>query len=304
LGILYNENDDKIKKVSGGREKKSWKELFEKENVTADRNLLFKASPRDAFTVAMLNHYRAELLADRPDNLDGDWAAFDSRLNTIFNAGAHTPAMITTAENSIRTIRTAAGNRFIPSGDDQIMSINETSNFTHGSHDFGLFWSCDIGYLIMAEDNYEITTNTDLRWVVPDEGSNVWMNSFAIPSNAGNPAAANAFIRFLTRPDIARRNMLYTGATTSIHSTYTQIYNQLTEIDNELTAADGTLSQARVTHWTNQGLAFYLRAPIGFRPTIREALFPSQATLRRSGSMRDFGVHHDALDQMWFNATL
>ncbi|MCL1944743.1 MAG: extracellular solute-binding protein [Firmicutes bacterium] len=75
-----------------------------------------------------------------------------------------------------------------------------------------LVWSVQAGYAMFD--------NTDLRYVVPDEGSNTWIDTFAIPTTARNPKAANYFLQFLLKDDIAYSNMEYIGATTPIESVY------------------------------------------------------------------------------------
>jgi len=57
---------------------------------------------------------------------------------------------------------------------------------------------------------YAQTENPDLEFVVPDEGSNVWLDSWVIPANAKNKENAEAFINFMCRPDIALKNFEYT----------------------------------------------------------------------------------------------
>lgn len=45
-----------------------------------------------------------------------------------------------------------------------------------------------------------------LAYIIPDEGSNVWVDSAVIPASAKNKENAEAFINFLCRPDIAAMN--------------------------------------------------------------------------------------------------
>lgn len=51
--------------------------------------------------------------------------------------------------------------------------------------------------------------NPDLEYVIPKEGSNIWIDSMVIPKNAKNKENAEAFINFLCRPDIAKMNFEY-----------------------------------------------------------------------------------------------
>lgn len=49
----------------------------------------------------------------------------------------------------------------------------------------------------------------DLEYVIPQEGTNVWIDSWVIPSNAKNKENAEAWINFLCRPEIAKMNFEY-----------------------------------------------------------------------------------------------
>ena len=52
-------------------------------------------------------------------------------------------------------------------------------------------------------------SNPDLRYVVPKEGSNYFIDSWVIPANAENKENAEAWINFLNRPEIALKNFEY-----------------------------------------------------------------------------------------------
>lgn len=51
--------------------------------------------------------------------------------------------------------------------------------------------------------------NPDLKYVVPEEGSNYFIDSWVIPANAENKENAEAWINFLNRPEIALKNFEY-----------------------------------------------------------------------------------------------
>ena len=62
---------------------------------------------------------------------------------------------------------------------------------------------------------WSIAHNPELNYVVPKEGTQLWFDAMVIPYNAPNPEGAKAFINFMSRPDIALRNTLYTGFATT-----------------------------------------------------------------------------------------
>lgn len=51
--------------------------------------------------------------------------------------------------------------------------------------------------------------NEDLDYVVPKEGSNVWFDCFLIPKTAEHKEAAEKFIDYMNRQDIAQKNFDY-----------------------------------------------------------------------------------------------
>ena len=56
---------------------------------------------------------------------------------------------------------------------------------------------------------YAMDGNEDLDYVVPVEGSNIWIDPLVIPADAKNKENAEKLIDFLCRPDIAQRNCEY-----------------------------------------------------------------------------------------------
>ena len=66
-----------------------------------------------------------------------------------------------------------------------------------------------LGVIYSGEAIYTQKENPDLEYVIPKEGSNIWIDSWVIPKNAKNKENAEAFINFLCRPDIAKMNFDY-----------------------------------------------------------------------------------------------
>lgn len=66
-----------------------------------------------------------------------------------------------------------------------------------------------IGVIYSGEAIYTQRENPDLEYVIPKEGTNVWIDSWVIPKNAKNVSNAEKWIDFMCRPDIALRNFDY-----------------------------------------------------------------------------------------------
>lgn len=66
-----------------------------------------------------------------------------------------------------------------------------------------------IGVIYSGEAIYTQRENPDLEYVIPKEGTNVWIDSWCILKDAPNKENAEKFINFLCRPDIALMNFEY-----------------------------------------------------------------------------------------------
>ena len=71
----------------------------------------------------------------------------------------------------------------------------------NGEAALSVVWSGD-AYYCMAE-------NPDLAYAIPEEGSNMWFDALAIPTTSKHKEEAERFINFLSRPDIAKKNVDY-----------------------------------------------------------------------------------------------
>lgn len=66
-----------------------------------------------------------------------------------------------------------------------------------------------IGVIYSGEAIYTQRENPDLVYVIPEEGTNVWIDSWVILKNAPNKGNAEKFIDFMCREDIALMNFEY-----------------------------------------------------------------------------------------------
>ena len=76
-----------------------------------------------------------------------------------------------------------------------------------GEAALGVIYSGEMLYLQeeVASQNLDFT----LEYVIPEEGTNLWIDSWVIPANARNKENAEKWIDFLCRPDIALKNFEY-----------------------------------------------------------------------------------------------
>lgn len=66
-----------------------------------------------------------------------------------------------------------------------------------------------IGVIYSGEAIFTQRENSDLEYVIPKEGSNVWIDGWVMPKDAENIENAEKFLSFLLRPDIALMNFEY-----------------------------------------------------------------------------------------------
>lgn len=67
---------------------------------------------------------------------------------------------------------------------------------------------------------YSISENSNLKYAIPEEGSNRWVDAMAIPKGAPNKAGAEAFINFLCNPENAKINVEYIEYSTPNYGAY------------------------------------------------------------------------------------
>ncbi len=76
-----------------------------------------------------------------------------------------------------------------------------------GEAAIGVIYSGEILYIQDEVANQEL--DYTLEYVIPEEGTNYWLDSWVIPVNAVNKTNAEKWINFLCRPDIALKNFEY-----------------------------------------------------------------------------------------------
>lgn len=74
---------------------------------------------------------------------------------------------------------------------------------------------------------YAMSENPDLVYVVPKEGSNVWIDCMVVPRTSQKQEQAEQFINYLCRPDVAARNVEWIGYCTPIQ----QVVDEMSEED-------------------------------------------------------------------------
>ena len=66
-----------------------------------------------------------------------------------------------------------------------------------------------LGVIYSGEALFTKTANPNLEYVIPKEGSNIWMDSWVIPKSAKNVSGAEKFLDFLCDAEVAYKNFKY-----------------------------------------------------------------------------------------------
>ena len=85
----------------------------------------------------------------------------------------------------------------------------------------------------------------ELKYVIPKEGTNVWMDAWVIPKNAKNKENAEKWIDFLNRPEIAKKNFEYITYPTPNKAAYDLLDKELQE-NTALFPTDDMLKNSEV----------------------------------------------------------
>ena len=130
--------------------------------------------------------------------------------------------------------------------------VDETKDkMIAGEAAMGLMWSGDAAYAMSFND--------DLAYVVPEEGSNVWVDGMCIPKGAKNYENALKFIDFLCRPEIALMNFEEIWYCTPNSGAIELIDDPEVLADETLFPSDETIARCEFFHDISQDIQTYNR---------------------------------------------
>lgn len=98
-----------------------------------------------------------------------------------------------------------AGAMLVKQRQDKLIS----GNFVDETKDKMVAGEAALAVIYSGDALYAMEKNDRLKYVVPMEGSNIWVDGMCIPKGSEHKAAAECFINFMCRPDIAQMNMDY-----------------------------------------------------------------------------------------------
>ncbi|MBR5439397.1 MAG: extracellular solute-binding protein [Clostridia bacterium] len=204
LGLVYNDN--KVSSV----EMQSWSSLWD-----SKYKFTIKNSMRDTYFIGLAKHFKNELLLAKQSYESGaiTLEAYRALLSAYFNNSE--TDVINAVEAELQSLKTKSWGLEVDSGKNDIVL---------GNIDIYFAWSGDAVYAMDEAEEDGVT----LRYEVPEEGSNLWLDGWCIPATSTNEDIANEFIEFVSGADAVKRNMDYIGYVSCIAGS--EIYDYV--IDN------------------------------------------------------------------------
>ncbi len=146
---------------------------------------------------------------------------------------------------------------------------------TKGNGILNLSWSGDAQWALEEAE----LVNVNLKYIIPQDGSNVWFDGWCIPVYAQNTKAAAYFISYMCRPDNALANMDEIGYVSVVSTP---------EILEELT--DSTFPPIDVTYFFGEGADSVCVNPV---------YYPDKSDIERCALMNDAAEHTEEMLAMW-----
>lgn len=280
LGILYANDSTAYKKSKYGEyqsmqeyvEDNGWAVLWDK---AYNQKIMMKNSVRDTYAIGAIY----TLLNKRSEHMTTTTPAL------ALNA--------TDAENVAKIEKQLILQKSLLSGYE---NDEGKEAIIQSDIDMTLQWAGDAVYA-MHDLQEELSKEKDLSYFVPYEGSNIFCDAWCIPKYSRNYKAANLWINFMCRGDIAVQNMDYIGYTSGIVSE--QVFDYIME---------NWASEEETEHLVD--LTYFFGEDCGFEPILYvadedynafEAQFPTIEIVQRCAVMKDYGDKTRTMNRMWRN---
>lgn len=169
------------------------------------KQVTIKDNVRDAYFAALSIRNKDELLAIQKDD-SLTQAEKTNMASALLNSTDED--VIAAAEDILKDIKQNVYSFETDSGKTDMVTGKVIANYQ---------WSGDAVYIMDQADE----EGTELWYSIPEECTNLWFDGWVmlkdgISQNPQKQIAAEAFVNFISRPDIAVRNMYYIGYSSSI----------------------------------------------------------------------------------------
>ena len=193
-----------------------------------------KDSMRDTFAIGLMETYK-ESYTDKNGNTyegfekmkekyyqtpgstygyDDYQKDFDKLFNYVTDPDADAKKVVNDVKKNLDQLKKVVFGLEVDSGKEDIVT---------GKIGINMAWSGDAVYsMTQANDSKLVTETKDLYYAIPETGSNVWMDCWVMPKLPENKQSrlqwelAHEFLNYLSEPEIAAKNMNFTGYTSFI----------------------------------------------------------------------------------------
>ncbi len=253
-----------------------------------NKKISIKDSMREAYLVGLFKVHEEELL-DLADQYAEDLISaedYNATINDLLNDVS--PEAIEAVNENLRALKKNIYGLEVDQGKTDMIK---------GIIDVNTAWSGDAVYSISETVDEETGLNA-LRYVIPEEGSNIWFDGWVMPKGA-NKELAQEFLNFMADPEVAIANMDYIGYTTFISGQdvldYINDYDEVSEDGYEIDLRyffNGTIEDEE------EAIIYIDEDFIGGQLATQ---FPTYDEVIRSAVMRDFGDTNKLVIDMWAN---
>lgn len=285
LGILYSNDATAYKRSSYGTyssmqeyvEANGWAVLWDK---AFNQRIMMKNSVRDTYAIGaiytLLNERSSEYLPP-----------MDTNITVAMALNATDSTNVAKIEKQLLAQKKLLNGYENDEGKEVIIA---------GDIDLTLQWAGDAVYA-MGDLQEELSKEKDLSYFVPYEGSNIFCDAWCIPKYSRNTLAANLWINFMCKGDIAIQNMDYIGYTSGVVSK--EVFDYILE---------NWASEEETDYFVD--LSYFFGEHCGFDTTLYvaeedynafEAQFPSLEVVQRCAVMKDYGNKTREMNRMWRN---
>ena len=309
-GFVYNPE-----KLADESDVSTWSILT---NSDYYKSITVKDNVRDAYFAALSILYEDELNKINNDISLSDTEKAAKRSKLLNDTDENT---IAAAEDILKEIKENVYSFETDSGKTDMVTGKVIANFQ---------WSGDAVFIMDQADE----DDTELWYSVPDESTNLWFDGWVmlkdgIDGNTNKQTAAEAFVNFISRPDIAIRNMYYIGYTSSIAADEVfeyldWCYGVVTDKEDEEYYEITSVYAYDLSYFFGEDRYIYIDTDVveveGHKPTGKTldgytiysggtisrgrqvfAQYPTEDVIERSVIMLDFGDDLSAINQMWIN---
>ena len=260
-----------------------------------EKKISIKNSIRDTYIMAVAMVYQEELLllkAEYQEYLDSHnqekIAEYNAKLTEIFNR--RDQETVYKVERILVELKPKLYAFEVDAGKDDIIS---------GKIDVNFAWSGDAVFAI--DEAQKVGKN--LGYAVPKEGTNVWFDGYVMTHNSrAKELASIKFLDYISRPEIAIRNMEYIGYTSVIGGQ--SVFDWMIDYFELETQETEGYEKVDLSYFFSDGSSEYV-AYSGTSNRQFFAQYPPQDIIYRSAVMANFSDSELAtLNQMWSRVKL